>query len=56
MTEAETIKKMLEIAKRSEDDPEVGHLEADRLLCAFLGKKGYGDLVEAYREVCKWYA
>lgn len=37
-------------------DCEVSHGEADDILCAFLELRGYSDLVDAWREVPKWYA
>lgn len=38
------------------DDYESAHGKADDLLCEFLRLKGYGDLVDAWEDVPKWYA
>lgn len=37
-------------------DYERGHYEADRALCDLLTVLGYDEIVEAYRQVGKWYA
>jgi len=36
--------------------PEVHHVLADDVLCAFLRHLGYGDVVDEYEKVEKWYA
>lgn len=37
-------------------DTESAHAEADEILCEVLTALGYGDLVEEYRKVPKWFA
>ncbi len=38
------------------EGPEYGHKEADRLMCRVLEQLGYGEAVEIFRKVEKWYA
>lgn len=38
------------------DDPETAHEAADTVLCDLLRALGYGDVVDAYLDVEKWYA
>ena len=50
-------KALLELKKvAANDDIEVAHQEADWVLCELLKKLGYGDVVEAYCDIPKWYA
>jgi len=44
------------VAIKDNDDPEVGHIKADDVLCALLVDLGYDDVVGAYRKIRKWYA
>jgi hypothetical protein len=37
-------------------DTEAAHAEADDILCALLRDLGYGDVVDEYDKVAKWYA
>lgn len=37
-------------------DEENDHYVADKLLCDFLKKLGYDQLVEEYETVSKWYS
>lgn len=37
-------------------DVESAHASADRILCELLIELGYGNVVEAWEEVPKWYA
>ena len=37
-------------------DTEVAHAMADDVLCELLGELGYGDVVEEWAKVDKWYA
>ena len=37
-------------------DPEVAHGEADEILCRVMRYLGFGDLVDLWDEVAKWYA
>ena len=39
-----------------EVDIEIYHTLADEVLCAFLRHLGYGDVVDEYEKVEKWYA
>ena len=52
--QAEYVEKMKACIENG--DTESAHSEADDLLCEFLTKLGYKDLVEKYREVSKWYS
>lgn len=45
---------MQELADCSE--PEHAHSKADKLLCELLTDLGYGNIVNAYEKVEKWYA
>lgn len=38
------------------DDEEIDHVRADRVLCELLVSLGYGDVVEEYERVDKWYS
>lgn len=40
----------------NDKDYECAHRDADNLLVEFLEELGYKELVEAWREVGKWYA
>lgn len=48
------IARLQELAKAM--DYEIPHGEADDILCDVLRQLGYGDLVDAYDKVGKWYA
>lgn len=48
------LKKIQECA--NSDDPETAHQAADQVLCDLLRALGYGDVVDAYLDVEKWYA
>lgn len=37
-------------------DQEFAHVEADAILCLLLKELGYGDVVQAFRALDKWYA
>ena len=52
--QAEYVEKMKECVENR--DTEAAHGDADDLLCEFLRKLGYNELVEKYLEVNKWYA
>ncbi len=43
------------VALKDHDYPEVAHIEADDILCEVLKGLGYHDLVDAFRDVDKWY-
>ena len=48
------IKQLIAIQQRR--DREMAHAEADAVLCKLLRKLGYGDVVDEYHKVDKWYA
>jgi hypothetical protein len=58
MTYAEALALMKALADRNNDwqDPEVAHIEADKLLCDFLRASDHGLLVDQYERIGKWYA
>lgn len=37
-------------------DTELAHIEADDILCDFLRKLGYLNIVTAYLSIKKWYS
>lgn len=37
-------------------DTEMGHADADSILCKLLAALGYSDVVEEYEKVDKWFA
>ena len=37
------------------EDVEAAHMDADKVLCAFLRGLGHGDVVEEFEKVEKWY-
>ena len=39
-----------------ENDEETNHEEADDILCEFLKRLGYENIVEVYDLISKWYA
>ena len=50
------VKQMKNITKEVDGDEEDWHGRADRILCDFLSFLGYKELVDAFKEVPKWYA
>lgn len=54
MTPAEFADKMREISRAG--DTEMDHCEADDLMCALLRSLGYGEGVDIFEEMPKWYA
>ncbi len=52
----EFARRMREIAQSAEDDPEVGHLKADNLMIELLRSLGYGEGVNIFDEMPRWYA
>jgi len=38
------------------DDEEQTHHEGDRLMCTVLTDLGYGEMVEAFRAMTRWYS
>jgi hypothetical protein len=47
---------MREIAKEYKGDPEAAHCAADGLLLVILRNLGYGEMVDEYHKIDKWYA
>ena len=47
---------MRKIGEEHEGDPEVAHGAADGLLCQTLRNLGYGEMVDEYHKIDKWYA
>lgn len=43
----------LELGK---SDPEIAHVNADKVLCELLTSLGFSDVVEEFKKVPKWYA
>ena len=56
MTPEELAKKMQKIIDTIIDDEELAHIEADDILCEVLRGLGYGEGVDVYERVAKWYA
>ncbi len=47
---------MREIAKQAEDDEERSHAIADGLMCDLLRELGYGEGIDIFESMPKWYA
>lgn len=56
MTREEIIAQLEGWTRPEGGDCEIAHIEADALLCELLRQLGYGDVVEAWEKVEKWYA
>ena len=56
MTPKEFAKEMQNICLLSHDDREIAHCDADDLLCQVLRELGYGEGVDIFEEMDKWYA
>jgi len=54
VTREEAIEKLKKLA--GSGDVEAAHGEADEVLCELLRALGYGDVVDAWEDVEKWYA
>jgi len=54
MKTTEFLDRMSEIAKNG--DQEAAHADADDLMCELLESLGYGDGVDVFRAMDKWYA
>lgn len=54
MTKEEFKKRMQAIADIR--DAEEGHIEADDLMCELLKDLGYGEGVDIFEEMDRWYA
>ena len=55
-TPEEFLNKMLELKAKRKSDPELLHEEANDLLCAMLRELGYGEGVDVYDSMEKWYS
>ena len=42
--------------QQNNEDTEIAHGEADRILCAILCDLGLHEIVKEYDEIKKWYA
>ena len=49
-------KKLIKEAQESQNSPEEDHIIADEYLCELLESLGYGEVVEEWRKVHKWYS
>lgn len=47
---------IVNLQERDPSDEETLHINADRLLCDMLRKLGYGDVVDLYDKIHKYYA
>lgn len=54
MTREDAIEKLK--VEQANGDLEMAHGNADDVLCALLVALGYGDVVEEWEKVDKWYA
>ena len=54
MTRDEAIAKLK--AAQNDWDTECAHGDADGVLCALLKSLGYGDVVDEWEKIKKWYA
>ena len=48
--------RMREISKMSIEDEEEAHVKADELMCEVLRELGYGEAVDVFKNMRKWYA
>lgn len=56
MTPEEFAARMREIAKDAAGDREAAHSHADNLMCEALKALGYGEGVEVFVRMERWYA
>ena len=54
MTAEEFKVKMIAIGKNG--DEEIRHVDADDLMCELLRSLGYGEGIEIFEDMPKWYA
>ncbi len=43
-------------AHQESGDTESAHIRADEILCELLVALGYGDVVDEFQKISKWYA
>ena len=53
MTPVEFAEQMAEVAKQ---DSESAHMDADMIMCGLLVHLGYGDGVETFLKMRRWYS
>lgn len=56
MTQIEALRAMQACVKKSEDDPEDAHVNADNILLTLLASLGFQEVCEEFAKVRKWYA
>jgi hypothetical protein len=56
MTKEQAIEALKAIKVDYNDDTELAHVEADKVLCELLTALGHGDVVTEYNTIGKWYA
>ena len=56
ITRVEALKCLRSTQKWEDEDVQMAHLVADRVLCELLTTLGCGDVVEEWRKIRKWYA
>jgi len=58
MVNKKRLEKYKQMMKRCvyDEEEEVAHEQADDILCCLLKEIGYGDVVEIFNKVLKWYA
>jgi len=55
-TPEEFLKQMLELKAKRASDSEMLHIDADELLSDMLTELGYGEGVDVFDSMTKWYA
>lgn len=56
MSPAEAAAAMRVLLENNDDDPESTHSDADELLCEVLTNLGYGETVDAFLAMKRWYS
>lgn len=54
--EHEAISELNRVRDELNDDPEAAHSHADQILCEFLERIGFHNVVHAWQQIDKWYA
>lgn len=52
----EFLHEMLLLKEKCNDDEEQFHIDADNLLCNVLAELGYGDGIQIFQNMPKWYS
>ena len=55
-TSPEVFKESMERIANGNDDTETNHVSADELMCELLTSLGYGEGVEIFKNMDKWYS